>query len=131
MLDLLNSGDIWIAPVWSDMGLAALASGGLPATVKLTQISGPSFTGGAAYLGIPVNAAHKAAALKLVNWVLEPAQQETIVSVMSGYPAIKTSLLSSSVQSKFTDLDTSNLRAGYSTDMATDMNSLWQQKVAG
>jgi putative spermidine/putrescine transport system substrate-binding protein len=112
------------------MALAALADGGLPSTVELTTITNPSFTGGAAYLGIPVNAAHKDAALKLVNWVLEPAQQETIVKVLAGYPAIKTSLLSASVQSKFSGLDTSNLRAGYSTEMATDMNSLWQQKVA-
>jgi putative spermidine/putrescine transport system substrate-binding protein len=130
VLDLLAAGSIYIAPVWSDMALAALADGGLPSTVKLTTITDPSFTGGAAYLGIPVNAAHKDAALKLVNWVLEPAQQETIVNVLAGYPAIKTSLLSASVQSKFSGLDTSNLRAGYSTEMATDMNSLWQQKVA-
>jgi putative spermidine/putrescine transport system substrate-binding protein len=119
-----------VAPVWSDMALSALASGGLPSSVKLTQISDPSFTGGAAYLGIPVNAAHKAAALKLVNWVLEPAQQETIVSVLAGFPAIDTSLLSASTQSKFTGMDTSNLRAAYSTEMTTDMCSLWQQKVA-
>ena len=130
VLDLLSSGTIYVAPVWSDMALSALASGGLPSSVKLTQISDPSFTGGAAYLGIPVNAAHKAAALKLVNWVLEPAQQETIVSVLAGFPAIDTSLLSASTQSKFTGMDTSNLRAAYSTEMTTDMCSLWQQKVA-
>ncbi|HET9171380.1 MAG TPA: extracellular solute-binding protein [Actinospica sp.] len=130
VLDLLNSGTIHVAPVWSDMALAALADGGLPSTVKLTTITDPTFTGGAAYLGVPTNAPNKAAALKLINWVLEPAQQETIVKVLSGYPAIKTSLLSASVQSKFAGLDTSNLRAGYSTEMATDMNSLWQQKVA-
>jgi len=131
VLDLLDSDSIYMAPVWSDMGLAALASGGLPSTVKLAQLSDPSFTGGAAYLGIPVNAAHKDAALKLVNWVLEPAQQETIVSVLAGFPAISTSLLSSATQSKFSGLDTSNLRAAYSTEMTTDMCSLWQQKVAG
>jgi putative spermidine/putrescine transport system substrate-binding protein len=130
VLDLLNAGSIYMAPVWSDMALAALADGGLPSTVKLTTITDPTFTGGAAYLGVPNNAANKAAALKLVNWVLEPAQQETIVNVLAGYPAIKTSLLSSAVQSRFTGLDTSNLRAGYSTEMSTDMNSLWQQKVA-
>lgn len=130
VLDLLNAGSIYMAPVWSDMALAALADGGLPSTVKLTTITDPTLTGGAAYLGVPNNAANKAAALKLVNWVLEPAQQETIVNVLAGYPAIKTSLLSSAVQSRFTGLDTSNLRAGYSTEMSTDMNSLWQQKVA-
>jgi putative spermidine/putrescine transport system substrate-binding protein len=130
VLDLLNSGDIWVAPVWSDMALSALGSGGLPSTVKLTQISGPSFTGGAAYLGVPVNAAHKDAALKLINWVLEPAQQETIVNVLAGFPAISPTLLPSGARGKFTDLDTSNLRAGYSTEMTTDMCSLWQQKVA-
>ena len=131
VLDLLGSGSISMAPVWSDMALAALASGGLPSTIKLAQISNPSFTGGAAYLGVPVNAAHKDAALKLVNFVLEPAQQETIVNVMSGYPAIPASLLSSTAQTKFKGLDTANLRPSYSTEMVTDMNSLWQQKVAG
>ena len=44
--------------------------------------------------------------------------------------ALLNSLLSASTQSKFTGMDTSNLRAAYSTEMTTDMCSLWQQKVA-
>src|SRR6185437_2639539 len=52
ILDLLAKGQIWIAPVWSDQSLTALKNGQLPSSIHLLQISSPSFTGGAAYLGV-------------------------------------------------------------------------------
>ena len=76
VLDLLGKGQIWVAPVWSDQSLTALKTGQLPASnIKLTQISNPSFTGGAAYLGVPKTAKHKADVYKFVNYVLSPAAQ--------------------------------------------------------
>ena len=53
VLTLLGKGDIWVAPVWSDQALTALKTGQLGPNIKLTQISNPSFTGGAAYLASP------------------------------------------------------------------------------
>ncbi|HEY3561928.1 MAG TPA: extracellular solute-binding protein [Kribbella sp.] len=131
VLDLLASGQISMAPVWSDMFTTAVANGVIPSTVKATQISGPSFTGGAAYLGIPANSPSKDAALKVVNFVLEPAQQALIVKDISGYPAISLDKLPQELQGKFANADTNNLRKGYFDSMTKDLNNLWDQKVPG
>ena len=88
VLDLLGQGQIWMAPVWSDQALTALKNGQLGPNIKLTQIANPSFTGGAAYLGVPKTAKHKKVLYKFVNYVLSPAAQQMIVDVMSGFPAI-------------------------------------------
>lgn len=131
VLDLLSSGQISMAPVWSDMFTTAVANGAIPATVKATQISGPSFTGGAAYLGVPASSPSKDAALQLANFVLRPEQQALIVKDISGYPAISLDKLPQELQTKFANADTNNLRKGYFDSMTKDLNNLWDQKVPG
>ncbi|MFF0343994.1 extracellular solute-binding protein [Kribbella sp. NPDC004875] len=131
VLDLLASGQISMAPVWSDMFTTAVANGAVPSTVKATQISGPSFTGGAAYLGVPASSPSKDAALKVANFVLQPEQQALIVKDISGYPAISLDKLPQELQSKFANADTNNLRKGYFDSMTKDLNNLWDQKVPG
>ncbi|GAA3113672.1 putative spermidine/putrescine transport system substrate-binding protein [Kribbella aluminosa] len=130
-LDLLAHGQISMAPVWSDQFTTGVANGAIPATVKAAQISDPSFTGGAAYLGIPANTPNGDAALKLVNFVLEPAQQASIVKDISGYPAISSDKLPAEVAAKFANADTRNLRKGYYDQMGKDLNKLWDEKVPG
>jgi putative spermidine/putrescine transport system substrate-binding protein len=131
VLDLLSSGQISMAPVWSDMFTTAVTNGAIPATVKATQISGPSFTGGAAYLGVPASSPSKDAALKVANFVLQPEQQALIVKDISGYPAISLDKLPQELQTKFANADTNNLRKGYFDSMTKDLNNLWDQKVPG
>ncbi len=130
-IDLLGSGQIWMAPVWSDMLLQGLTSGQLPATTKYTQISNPSLTGGAAYLGIPKTSPRQAAALKLANWLLTPAAQQMMVDSVSGYPVVNLSLLPAELQTKFQGTDSANLRLTYFASLNQDMNNLWTQKVPG
>ncbi|MCZ9882625.1 extracellular solute-binding protein [Arthrobacter sp. B2a2-09] len=130
-LDLLSKGQISMAPVWSDQFITGLANGQIPATVKATQISNPSFTGGAAYLGIPKASPRQEAALKLANFVLSPDAQTMIIKVMSGFPAISLDKLPADVQDKFKDADPSNLRQSYFSQMGKDLNNLWDQKVPG
>jgi putative spermidine/putrescine transport system substrate-binding protein len=129
VLDLLGKGQIWMAPVWSDQSLTALKTGQLPASVKLTQISSPSFTGGAAYLGIPKTAKNKASVDKFVNYILSPAAQQMIVDVMAGFPAIDIKYMGDSVKQKFEDVAANSLRPGYSTKMGNDFKAQWQQTV--
>jgi len=131
VLNLLAKGQISIAPVWSDQALSSLASGLLPPTVKLAQISDPSFTGGPAYLTIPKTASHKAGALALANWILEPAQQAAVAKAMSGFPVIPISQLPADVQGRFAGTDPNTLRPPYSNQTTADLNRLWQQNVPG
>jgi putative spermidine/putrescine transport system substrate-binding protein len=129
ILDLLAKGQIWVAPVWSDQSLTALKTGALPASVKLTQISNPSMTGGAAYLGIPKTAKNKVDVYKFVNYVLSPAAQTQIINVMSGFPAIPLKLMPQAIQNKFADVSANSLRPNFSTKMQADFKAQWQQQV--
>jgi len=129
VLQLLGQGQIWVAPVWSDQSLTALSNGQLGPNIKLAQISNPSFTGGAAYLGVPKTARHKKVLYKFVNYILSPEAQQMIVNVMSGFPAIDIKYMGSAVQKKFEDVAANTLRPTYSTKMSNDFKAQWQQTV--
>lgn len=131
VLDLLASGQISMAPVWSDQFTTGVTNGAIPANVKSVQISNPSFTGGAAYLGIPKSSPHQAAALKLANFVLSPASQTMVVSQISGFPVIGLDKLPANIVSRFKNADTANLRAPYFAAIGKDLNNQWDQKVPG
>jgi putative spermidine/putrescine transport system substrate-binding protein len=131
VLDLLSSGQISMAPVWSDQFVTGKKNGQIPSTVESTQISNPSFTGGASYLGIPKISKNQDAALKLAAWVLSPKAQALIADGIAGYPVISLSKLPQNIQKQFKDFDVGNLRPGYFATMSADENKLWAQKVPG
>ncbi|HTD64344.1 MAG TPA: extracellular solute-binding protein [Verrucomicrobiae bacterium] len=128
-LDLLNRGEIWMGTVWSDQSTQALAGGTLPKSVKITQIN-PAFNGGAAYIGITKNATHKQAAMKYLNFLLEPAQQSFIVTgAMSGYPGIDWQYMPADARTKFSGAD-KEYRLWPGGTYGQDMQRLWHEKVA-
>jgi putative spermidine/putrescine transport system substrate-binding protein len=120
-----------MAPVWSDQFISGQASGSIPKTMKAHQISNPSFTGGASYLGVVKGSKNQDLAFTFVNFVLQPEEQAKIALKIAGYPAIPLSKLAPDVQAQFKDADTQNLRPGYFSDHATDINNLWDQNVPG
>lgn len=128
-LDLLNRGEIWMAPVWSDQATQALSGGTLPKSIKLTQIN-PAFNGGAAYIGITKNATHKQAAAAYLNFLLEPAQQSLIATgVMAGYPAIDWQYMPADARSRFAGAD-KEYRFWPGGTYGQDMQRLWHEQVA-
>jgi len=131
VLSLLASGQISMAPVWSDQFINGQKNGQIPATAKYTQISNPSLTGGAAYLGIPKASPRQEGALKLANWVLTPEAQVLMINTLAGYPAIKLDKLPPNVQEQFKNTGSDDLRLTYFSSMGKDLNNLWAQKVPG
>ncbi len=131
ILSLLASGQISMAPVWSDMFITGQKNGQIPPTARYTQISNPSLTGGAAYLGIPKSSPRQEAALKLANWVLTPEAQGLMINTLAGYPAIKLDKLPPNVQEQFKNTGSDDLRLTYFASMRQDLNNLWAQKVPG
>jgi putative spermidine/putrescine transport system substrate-binding protein len=129
VLDLLGKGQIWVAPVWSDQSLTALKTGQLPPSIHLTQIASPSFTGGAAYLGVPKSAKHKVDVYKFVDYILSPAAQTQIINVMAGFPAIPLKLMPQAIQNKFADVSANSLRPTFSQKQSSDFKAQWQQTV--
>ena len=131
VLDLLSSGQITMAPVWSDQFITGQKNGQIPSSISYTQISNPSLTGGAAYLGIPKASPRQEGALALAGWLLKPPAQELIAKQVAGYPVIGLDKLPASVQDQFKKADISNLRPPYFASMNSDLNKLWAQKVPG
>lgn len=128
-LDLLNRGEISMAPVWSDQAIQWLSDGRLPKTIKVVQVS-PGFTGGGAYIGIPKNAAHKQAAFAYLNYLLDPAQQALIVTgPMAGFPGIDWSKLPADARNRFAGAD-KDFRLWPGGTYGSDMQKLWHDKVA-
>lgn len=131
VLQLLSGGSISMAPVWSDQFISGQKSGQIPATIKAMQISNPSFTGGAAYLGIPKNSPNKDAAIKLTNYVLTPEAQDVIAKTIAGYPVIPLDKLPADTQAIFKEAHPDNLRPTYFSEVGSDMSKAWDDKVPG
>lgn len=131
VLELLASGQISMCTVWSDQFISGQKTGLVPATIKATQISNPSFTGGAAYLGVPASGAKKADALKLANFVLSPESQALIANQIAGFPVIPLEKLPAETQKIFKEAHPDVLRPGYFDKVGNDMSARWDQEVPG
>jgi putative spermidine/putrescine transport system substrate-binding protein len=130
VLNLMGSGAVSMAPVWSDQFLSAQKSGQVGSEWKVTQISDPSLTGGAAYLAIVKGDPHAKAAATFINWVLQPDQQAEVVKAISGFPTIAIDKLPPSVQGAFGNIDVQNLRPNFSQKMQSDVKAKWTSTVA-
>jgi putative spermidine/putrescine transport system substrate-binding protein len=130
-IDLLASGQVSIIPVWSDQFLSGQQHGTIPPTVKALQISNPPFTGGATAVGIVKGTQRQDNTVKLVDFLLEPAQQQAIAQKIGGYPVISLDKLSADVRAAFGDAHPEQLRPTYFTDHKNDLNNLWDQLVPG
>ena len=131
VLELLGTGEISMAPVWSDQIITAQATGTVPDTIGYAQISDPSFTGNASYIGVPKTSDHADLALELADFALSSEGQAIIAEAISGYPVVALDTLPAEVAAKFEDADPSALRPSYYSEMGADMNNLWDQKVPG
>jgi putative spermidine/putrescine transport system substrate-binding protein len=131
VLDLLGKETIWMCPAWVDQALTAKSQGTLPATISLTQISDPSFTGSSVFLGVPKNDTRLDAVNKLFDYILSVPVQTQIVDVMSGFPVIDIAKLPAAEQTKFGGLSNKTFRRGYQSNVSNDLNAQWQAKVAG
>lgn len=131
VLNLLGTGSISMAPVWSDQVITAKASGTLGSNIKYVQISNPSFTGSASYLSIPKTATHKKTAEDLADFVLSSAGQALIAKTIAGYPVIDLKNVPKSTQAQFAAASPSTLRPSYYSTTAADMSNLWNSKVPG
>ncbi len=128
----LATGLVDMGTVWSDQFASALKAGTMPANIKVAQISNPSLTGGASYLGIPNSSTNKVGARLLANWVLSPAAQNLIVSgTLNGFPVIPLSKLDATATAAFKGVDIQNLRPGYLSANANDLKSKWASTVPG
>jgi putative spermidine/putrescine transport system substrate-binding protein len=131
-LDLLAKGLVDLAPVWSDQIASAIKAGTMPKDIKYYGISGPSLTGGPAFLGIPATGKNRSAARFLVNWVLSPTAQNLIVAGnMNGIPVIPASKLDPVIGATVSDINIAAIRSPYLSPNAADLRTAWAAEVPG
>jgi putative spermidine/putrescine transport system substrate-binding protein len=129
VLQLLGQQNIWIAPVWSDMGLDFSKRGQLPKSVKFLQLSPPLF-GGDSTVTLPSGSAHLEGTLTLLNWLLTPEAQAMVIDEVSGYPGIDWKYMPESVRVKFQDVAKPYAPFPNAKYLA-DIKRLWHDNVAG
>lgn len=129
VLELLGSGQISMAPVWSDQFITSQESALIGEEVAYTQIHDPSFTGNASYLGIPRTSDSTDAAIDLVDFVLSSEGQQIIAEQISGYPVVDLDTLPDSIAEAFADADPTALRPGYYSEVGSEMANEWDQRV--
>jgi putative spermidine/putrescine transport system substrate-binding protein len=127
-LDLLASGEIWMAPAWSDQVQQQVNAKTLPTSIKMAQIQ-PAFTGGPSYLMMSETTKNKDAALAFLNFILESEIQSMFVNDMQGYPGIKWELMPKEIYEKFKDV-ASGYRVANIGDLGKDLQKMWQEQVA-
>jgi putative spermidine/putrescine transport system substrate-binding protein len=127
-LNDLASSSIYMGPVWSDGGNAALENGQLPKTIKFEQLKVDPFYGGPSDLAVIKGSAAESAADKLVNYMLSPGAQQIIVNGLNGYPGVELKYEPASVAKEFANIDT-DWSLGFSTDFDNDFNEVWQNSV--
>ncbi len=129
VLQLLAQQNIYIAPVWSDMGLDWSARGQLPKTVKFEQIT-PPLWGGDSTVTLPAGSAHLEGALTLLNWLLTPEAQTLVIEMVSGYPGIEWKYMPQSVRDKFKDV-AKPFAPFPNAKYLADIKRLWHERVVG
>ncbi|HKV43145.1 MAG TPA: extracellular solute-binding protein [bacterium] len=131
VLQLLAQQNIWIAPVWSDMGLDFSRRGQLPKSVKFEQLTPPLF-GGDSTVTLPAGAdsKHLEGTLTLLNWLLTPEAQALVIKEVSGYPGIDWKYMPASVRATFQDVAKPYAPFPNAKYLA-DLKRLWHEQVAG
>jgi len=129
VLQLLGQQNIWMASVWSDMGLDFYKRGQLPQTMKFEQLT-PPLIGGDSNVAVPAGSAHREGTLTLLNWLLTPDAQAMIIDEISGYPGIDWKYMPESVRARFKDV--AKPFAPYpNPKYEADIKRLWHERVAG
>ena len=129
VLQLLGQQNVYMAPVWSDMGLDFYKRGLLPKTIKFEQITPPLF-GGNSLVTVPAGSAHLEGSFTLVNWLLTPEAQQLVIERVSGYPGIDWKYMPAAVREKFAAVAKPYAPFPNSKYLA-DMLRLWHEHVAG
>jgi putative spermidine/putrescine transport system substrate-binding protein len=130
VLTLLSNSSVSMATVWSDQALQALASGVLPASIKLAQLTDLPFPGGATMLSIPKNSRNVKGAAEFINYLLGSDGQISVVKDIGGFPAIDWGLLPNELQQQYTSVIAKTVPNWPGGEWDAVMNKGWYENVA-
>lgn len=129
-LQLYAGGAVSMITAWSDMALQGIATGALPETTKLAQLTDLPFCGGFAFSSIPSGAAHKDASFKLADFLLRPEIQSQMITDFGAFPGIAWDNLAADVVAKYKDVVASSMPSFPGGDWTAALNDGWYSDVA-
>ena len=129
-IQLLAQGVVTMAPVWSDMALAAVNQGVLPETTGFTQLTDLAFSGGFADMTVPTNAGDLDATIKLCDLVLSPEIQAKVVTEIGAFPAIEWTYLPDELASKYASLQPASIPVFPGGPWVSAISDGWFRTVA-
>ncbi|AGT08562.1 extracellular solute-binding protein [Paracoccus aminophilus] len=129
-IQLLAQGVVTMAPVWSDMALAAVNQGVLPETTGFIQLTDLAFAGGFADMTVPSNAAHLDLTMKLCDLVLSPEIQAKVVTEIGAFPAIEWKYLPEALSAKYASLQPASIPVFPGGPWVSAISDGWFRTVA-
>jgi putative spermidine/putrescine transport system substrate-binding protein len=129
-IQLLGQGAVTMIPAWSDQALAAIASGALPETTGLVQLTDLGFPGGFSRITIPSNGANKDAALKLADFILTEEIQSAVLTELGGFPGVSWDYVSPELKAKFASVIPVSIPVFPGGDWEKAINDGWYRAVA-
>jgi putative spermidine/putrescine transport system substrate-binding protein len=130
VLQLLAGGAVSMISAWSDEALQGLAQGALPPSTKLSQLTDLPFAGGYTFASIPTEAAHKGAALKLANFLLQPEIQAKMIADFGAFPTVDWKYLPADLAAKYKDVASTTMPTFPGGPWSNALNDGWYTNVA-
>jgi putative spermidine/putrescine transport system substrate-binding protein len=129
-IQLLGQSAVTMIPAWSDQALAAIASGALPETTGLVQLSDLGFPGNFSRMVIPSNGVNKDLALKLADFVLSEEIQTAVLTELGGFPGVSWDHIDPALREKFADVIPASIPVFPGGDWEKAINENWYRAVA-
>ncbi|MEO6301062.1 MAG: extracellular solute-binding protein [Paracoccaceae bacterium] len=129
-IQLLSQSAVTMIPAWSDQALQAIATGVLPETTGLVQLSDLGLPGGFSRSVVLANGVNKEASLKLADFVLSEEIQSAVLSELGGFPGVSWDYVAPELRDKYKDVIPTTIPVFPSGDWEKAINDGWYRNVA-
>jgi putative spermidine/putrescine transport system substrate-binding protein len=115
---------------WSDQALQAISQGVLPKTTGLLQLTDIGFPGNFARITVNSNAANRAQAIKLADFILSQDIQSKIITELGGFPGVSWENVAPDLYAKYKDLVPTSIPVFPGGPWEKAINDGWYRNVA-
>jgi putative spermidine/putrescine transport system substrate-binding protein len=129
-IQLLSQGAVTMIPAWSDQALQAISTGVLPETTGLVQLTDLALAGGFNYNTVPTNAANRALAIKLCDFLLTTEIQSAVITELGGFPGVSWDNIAPDLREKYKDVVPASIPKWPGGDWDKNMKDGWYRNVA-
>jgi putative spermidine/putrescine transport system substrate-binding protein len=129
-IQLLSQSAVTMIPAWSDQALQAIATGVLPETTGLVQLSDLGLPGGFSRSVILSNGVNKDAALKLADFLLTEEIQSAVLTELGGFPGVAWDYVAPELRDKYKDVIPTTIPVFPGGDWEKAINDGWYRNVA-